>query len=95
MRSGKAYMLPCGCGFNAASVLCGVGLGCDGRHPAPNTSAMRIQDALVAGRQAADILEALPLDETLGYSPDEEAAQFAAVDRLVAAFRSLDREGAK
>lgn len=48
-------------------------------------------EALQAGRLAADILEALPADEAHGYSPDEEAAQFTAVDRLVAAFRHLDR----
>lgn len=48
-------------------------------------------EALQAGRQAADILEALPADEAHGYSPDEEAAQFSAVDRLVAAFRLIDQ----
>ena len=51
-----------------------------------------IAQALLAGRQAADILEAAPADETHGYDPDEVAAQYAAVDRLVAAFRALDRE---
>ncbi len=51
-----------------------------------------ITDALTAGGQAADILEALPADEAHGYTADEEAAQFAAVDRLVAAYRRLARE---
>lgn len=48
-------------------------------------------DVLTAGRLAAQLLEAPPLDE-YGYSDDEIAAQYAAVDRLLAAFRWLDQE---
>jgi hypothetical protein len=51
-----------------------------------------LAQALLAGRQAADILEAMPADEEHGYSRAEEAQQFAAVDRLVEAFRRLDKE---
>lgn len=49
-----------------------------------------VKDALAAGRLAVSILEAPPLDEAHGYTHDEEAHQFAAVDRLVAAFKALD-----
>lgn len=52
---------------------------------------MLVADALAAGRQAADVLEAVPADLDAGYSDDEVAAQYAAADRLVAAFRQLDR----
>lgn len=51
-----------------------------------------IKEALTAGRQAVAILEAEPEDLEGGYDSDEIAQQFAAADRLVAAFRALDRE---
>lgn len=51
-----------------------------------------LRRALLAGRQAADVLEAEPHDVSHGYDDDEVAAQYAAVDRLVEAFRTLDRQ---
>lgn len=51
-----------------------------------------INKALVAGAQAADILEAEPKDLAGGYDSDEVAQQFAAADRLVEAFRTLHKE---
>lgn len=48
-----------------------------------------VRRALAEGWQAVQILEAPPLDEGHGYTPDEEAHQYAAVDRLVAAFKTL------
>lgn len=48
-----------------------------------------IQQALAEGLGAVQILEAPPLDEAHGYTRDEEAHQYAAVDRLVAAFKEL------
>lgn len=53
---------------------------------------MKLEEVLARGRQAADILEAAPLDPDHGYTPDELAAQYAAADRLVKAFRELDGE---
>ena len=50
-----------------------------------------MDDVLAAGRLAARLLEATPLDGH-GYSEDEIAAQYAAVDRLLAAFRWLEKE---
>lgn len=47
-----------------------------------------VRKALAEGWQAVQILEAPPLDES-GYTRDEEAHQYAAVDRLVAAFKTL------
>lgn len=49
-----------------------------------------VERALVAGRQAAAILEALPADLGNGYSDDEIAAHYAATERLLVAFRRLD-----
>lgn len=51
---------------------------------------MTLTDILNLGRRAAAILEAPPLDMTVGYTPDEIAAQYAATDRLLAAFRELE-----
>jgi len=48
--------------------------------------------ALRSARQAATILEAPPHDPVAGYSDDEIAAQYAATDRLLTAFRQLDAE---
>lgn len=49
-----------------------------------------MNEALEAGRAAAAILEAEPADLEHGYTDDEMAAQYAAADRLVFAFRQLD-----
>ncbi|WUT94738.1 hypothetical protein SUAREZ_90 [Mycobacterium phage Suarez] len=49
-----------------------------------------LADALTRGRQALRILEAPPADLQEGYTPDELAGQYAAIDRLVAAFREVD-----
>jgi hypothetical protein len=53
-----------------------------------------VDAALIAGRRAAEILEALPTDER-GYTDDEIAAHYAATDRLLAAFRALEKELAR
>ena len=53
-------------------------------------SVAEIESALEAGRRAAAILEAPPDDPEAGYTDDEVAAQYAATDRLVAAFRRLE-----
>lgn len=50
-----------------------------------------IRQALTRGRQACDVLEAGPADESHGYDQDEVAGQYAACDRLVEVFRTLDR----
>ena len=47
--------------------------------------------ALKVGRQAVAVLAALPLGE-VGYTEDEVAAQYAATDRLIAAFQRIDTE---
>ena len=52
---------------------------------------MTLTDTLRLGRRAAAILEAPPLDPDTGYTDDEIAAQYAATDRLLAAFRRLEQ----
>lgn len=52
----------------------------------PLTTRTRLDAAFAIGRQAVAVLEALPLDPEHGYSDDEVAAQYAATDRLAAAF---------
>ncbi len=48
--------------------------------------------AAASGRRAIDALEAPPADPVGGYTEDEIAAHYAAVDRLVWAFKALDAE---
>lgn len=50
-----------------------------------------VEYALAKGRRAVEILQAEPHDLDHGYDKDEVAEQYAAVDRLVEAFRVLDR----
>jgi hypothetical protein len=57
---------------------------------APVSASSAMRSALVEMRSAADILSSLPASLDLGYSDDEEAVQFAAADKMVAAFRVFD-----
>ena len=48
--------------------------------------------AAAEGRRACELLESPPNDPVGGYTEDEIAAHYAAVDRLVWAFKALDAE---
>jgi len=58
--------------------------------PPPPRPIANLDEALTVGRLAAAIISAEPDDLYRGYTPDEIAAQYAATDRLVQAFRYLD-----
>ena len=49
-----------------------------------------LESALKLGRHATSILEAPPADLAAGYTDDEIAAQYAAVDQLVSAFHQIE-----
>lgn len=53
-----------------------------------------IRKAVFTGLQAIDVLEALPEDDEYGYDKHEEMAQYAAVDRLIEAFKLMVSESA-
>lgn len=58
-----------------------------------NRLAAEIADvAAASGRRAYELLESPPNDPVGGYTEDEIAAHYAAVDRLVWAFKALDAE---
>lgn len=57
---------------------------------APFVSDEQLEQARATGREASEVLKALPADLDTGYSDDEVAAQYAATNRLLAAFRELD-----
>jgi hypothetical protein len=59
--------------------------------PPPPKQVGSIAAALAVMRLSAGILAREPGDTRRGYNPDELAAQYAATDRMVEAFRVLDR----
>jgi hypothetical protein len=62
-----------------------------GPPPPPPTQVTTIVQALAVMRLSAAIITSEPADLCRGYSTVETAEQYAAVDRMVDAFRVLDR----
>ena len=59
-----------------------------GSHPVPPAT---VDAALTAMRLCAAALEAQPADLFRGYTEDETVVQYAAAERMVQTFRTLDR----
>lgn len=59
--------------------------------PPPPKKITNIAQALAVMRLSAAIITSEPADLCRGYSAPETAEQYAAVDRMVEAFRVLDR----